>query len=188
MKDVLERVERKLIIMGDVYGAINYLGWTIVLGVYMLLYVLIYAYEIKVNYGIIMGIFWSLGMAFIIYLNAVVWKKIKQLRLESARIKVREFWGWVVGLVLWFLIPMVIHEDWSLALGFLLFIIGGNLGLALSFKDYRSTPPVITSLLAIPLVTGVSFDFTWAIAVLFANVGYAISAMLYLLSSFSLPR
>ena len=198
MKNVLEKVEKKLIASSQVYAGMNYIAWTIVLSVYQLIFLGVYfnrgVYEWlwthPIYEGIIMGLFWGISALFIVYVNVILWKKMKHLTQRNKK-KEREeeitmIAGWIIAGILFGILPMIIHEPWSAAFSFLLFIISGNSGIAIGFRDYKATMPVITSLIAIPFTIVGSIDASWFIAIQFVTVGYALSTILYLWNTFKL--
>ncbi len=198
MKDVIEKVEKKLIASSQVYAGMNYIAWTVVLAVYQLILLGVYfnkgAYEWlwthTIYAGIFMGLFWGISALFIAYINVTLWKKTKHLMQRNKKngkgAEITMIAGWVIAGILFGVLPMMIYEPWSAAFSFLLFIISGNSGIAIGFRDYKATMPVITSLIAIPFIIVESIDASWFIAIQFVTVGYALSTILYLWNTFTL--
>ena len=197
MKDVIEKVERKLMASSNVYAGMNYIAWTGVLSAYQLILLSVYftgAYEWfwahTIYASIFMGLFWGISALFIAYVNATLWKKTKHLMRRNKKngkgAEITMIAGWIIAGILFGILPVMIHEPWSAAFSFLLFIISGNSGIAMGFRDYRATMPVITSLIAIPFILIDSVNASWLIAIQFVTVGYALSTILYLWNTFTL--
>ncbi len=190
MVEALERIEKKLIASSDVYGALNYASWTIILGVYLALCTIIYSCcRTTEHFWYITGVFWALAFVFIFYINALVWKKVRHLR-EYHR---KGIWsimilGWIIGGIIWTILPVLWNPQSSI-LGFLIFIICGNMGISIAIRDYRPLMPVITSALATLMViwgnTGQGY-MGWSLGTEFVLVGYSLSTLLYLWSAFTL--
>jgi len=197
MKGVIEKVERKLMASSNVYAGMNYIAWTVVLSTYQLILLNVYftgAYEWlwthAIYAGIFMGLFWGISFLFIAYVNMILWKKTKHLTRRNKKKEkgahMTMIAGWIIAGILFGILPVMIHKPWGTALSFLLFIISGNSGIAMGFRDYKATMPVITSLIAIPFILIDSVDASWLIAVQFVTVGYALSTILYLWNTFTL--
>ncbi len=189
MENVLKRIEKKIISSGNIYGAMNYSVWTIILGVYLIIESSFYLYAKNSVGGWLYGVFWGIAFAIVIYINAIVWKKSKHLRITGKSRgygHIAMFSGWVIGGILWFTLPFLISSPWIYVLGFLTFISCGNAGITLGIRDYRASIPIITSLISIPLLPRNAGYFAWSMAVEFVLIGYAISALLYMWGAFTL--
>ncbi len=189
MENVLEKIERKIISSGNVYGAMNYTVWTIILAAYLIVNTALYIYAENSVGGWIYGVFWSVALAIVIYINAIVWKKAEHLRMSGKGGKYRHIVmsaGWIIGGLLWFTLPLILSDPWIYVVGFLIFIICGNAGIALGVRDYRASMPIVTSLISIPLLPRNAGYFAWSMAVEFVLIGYVISALLYMWGAFTL--
>jgi len=189
MENVLEKIERKIISSGNVYGAMNYSVWTIILAAYLIVNTALYLYSKDTVGGWIYGVFWGIAFAIVIYINAIVWKKAEHLRMSGKSGgygHIAMFVGWIVGGILWFTLPLIINDPWIYVVGFLIFISCGNAGIAVGVRDYRPSMPIITSLISIPLLPRGAGYFAWSMAVEFVLIGYVISALLYMWGAFTL--
>ena len=189
MENVLKRIEKKIISSENIYGAMNYAVWTIILSAYLITESILYMYVKSSVGGWIYGVFWGMAFAIVIYINAILWKKSKQLGIVSKNenhAHIIMFLGWLVGGVLWSLISFITSDPWVYVAGFLIFISCGNAGIAFSIRDYRASMPIITSLISIPLLPRSAGYIAWTMAVEFVLIGYAISALLYMWAAFTL--
>ncbi len=195
MKEVIEKIEKKLIASSKIYAAMNYGIWAVILIIYEVIYVPLIIYKPTEAWftahppyaGVIIGVFWTVAVIFLVYVNVIAWKKIKQLKVEMVSKSRRHsiIVGWVVGAA-FFWLPMLIHASWASSLGFLLFIISGNIGIYLCCRNYESFATIFSAIIAIPFIFFASLDMAWFLAVGFVAGGYAISTMLYLWSTFKL--
>ena len=196
MKEVIEKIEKKLIASSKIYAAMNYGIWAAILIIYEIMFVPLFIYKPTEVWfsthppyaGIMVGVFWTIAIGFLVYVNKIAWKKMKQLNVEkSSKYNSHPMIiGWVIAAVFFVLPSLLIHASWAYSLGFLLFIITGNIGIYICCRNYESFASIASAIIAIPFIFFVSLDMAWFLAIGFVAGGYAISTMLYLWSTFRL--
>ncbi|WP_297551963.1 hypothetical protein [Thermococcus sp.] len=193
LRNVLERVEGKLIAAGKIYGAMNFGVWSSIM---LLYYVMLGIFDISWQFNLI---YWPLGFAVAMVFTGRIWKKLKRLR----RVTGREIEGsktsgilvmvsWITGIILgWGIIPRMgvgVSEGAALAVGFLSFITLSIFGMWLVFARYSGVereiiPSFLIPAMGIPIVwnmeTGAMVWAGFTVA-----LSFALTILWYLYSAF----
>ncbi|AMQ18761.1 hypothetical protein A0127_06035 [Thermococcus peptonophilus] len=190
LKDVLEKVEGRLIAAGKMYAAMNFTGF---LAVMTLFYVVLRFF----NGGSAFSVsYWTVATIVMITFTSKVWKRIVTVsgikRGSGKKVGLKIAGAWVIGAALgWVLIPSLnpgINEEASLAVGFLSFISVSLLGQWEVLKkccgaENEMVPAFLTPALAIPLAWRMgSGAMLWSGYVV--SLGFATTILLYLHSAF----
>jgi len=188
MKDILERVEKKMIMGGKIYSAMSFQFWVVVLAGY---YVISYAIK---DYGITTMVYWTSAGIFFIYLMRKIWKKIVQLYEAKRSYRGIEVVTWLIAaFVGWFLIPWILQTKIgflvSLAIGLLSFIFLGIIGMLLTYHlitkrwEKELLPGAFIPLILMPLLFFISIDLMYY-AGMIVVLAYGITVFLYLYDAF----
>ena len=186
LKNVLERVEGKLIAAGSIYGAINFAYWLFVMS-------LSYVINAVVNLpAVLVGLYWGGAILGGVAVAGRTFRRLINLYMASGR-RVRGFpmWRlvvpWGTGAVAgWGIIPAFVSgtPDVRFAVGLLSFIVISLFGQwALVTKDMASVPAFLIPALAIPLARGMGSDAA-VLAGFAIATGFALTILLYLHSAF----
>ncbi|AEH24037.1 hypothetical protein [Pyrococcus yayanosii] len=193
LKEVLERVEGKLIAAGKIYAAINFAFWLLVMAIY---YVVIGLTELP---GWANGLYWGSAVVVAIFFIGKVWGRfVKLYRAVEKGGEIGRAWilpivaSWMIGSVIgWGIIPrtsMAVNETARLAVGFLTFIGISLLGqwLVLTgghWREREMIPSFLLPLLAVPIAWKMENGaIVWAGFVV--TVGFTATVLLYLYSAF----
>jgi hypothetical protein len=168
LKDVLERIEAKLIAAGKIYSAIQFQIWLIA----MVLYYLI-IFPLSVVPWQLTAAYWILALIAFAYFSSKIWKRLINLfRSHGKDARSSPAFGmgislsWICGSIVgWMLIPktlsdLQIHQ--SLAIGFLSFISISVFGMFLTFlyiaKSFEKEmiPAFLIPAVAIPAIQSIS--------------------------------
>ncbi len=185
LKNILERVESKLIAAGSIYAAINFAYWLFVMSLF-------YVISEVVNLPGMVIVYWSGAILGGFIVAGRVFKRLINLYIASGR-KVGSFpiWRlivpWSTGVIIgWWVIPVTLKAapDVKFAVGLLSFIAISLFGQwALLTKDMESIPAFLIPALAIIVVltmnTGTSSWAGFAIA-----TGFSLTVLWYLHSAF----
>ncbi len=189
LKDVLERVEGKLIAAEKIYAALNFGIWVVVMSLF---FVLLGALELGRAWS---ALYWGAAMAVGIYASVRLWKRVATIRgipgggkKTGAGIAL----SWVIGSIVgWFVVPSVstigVSEDARFAVGFLVFIglslLGEWLIIGRKSREYEMIPSFLLPLLGIPVAWNIKeAAILWAGFLVAAS--YGITILLYLYSAF----
>ncbi|ASJ06237.1 hypothetical protein A3L08_02275 [Thermococcus pacificus] len=192
LKDVLERIEGKLIAAGKMYGAMNFGAW---LSVMLFYYVMLGLFEVNWRFNLI---YWPVAFAVAMTFTGRVWKRFKRLgrvtgEVEASRTgAILVALSWTAGIVLgWVIVPRInlgVTSDASLAVGFLTFIALSIFGMWLVFARYGEAereivPAFLLPALGIPLARGMeSGAMVWA--GFLVALGFSVTILWYLYSAF----
>ncbi|AMM54016.1 hypothetical protein [Pyrococcus kukulkanii] len=156
LKNVLERVEKKLIASYHVYTALIYSAWLLVMGGYLLLNYLNFQW---------LGAYWGISIFGIILLTIHVHNRY--LRERSGEFKLGYAWiiAWILGGVSWGLL-----FPGPQGLAFMVSL--GHIGMFISFGDYPFLIPVLT------LVTFLRPE--WALVNSLIIITYSLTALVNL--------
>lgn len=193
LKNVLERVEGKLIAAGKMYGAMNFGAW---LSVMLLYFVLLGLFEVNWRFNLI---YWSVAFIVAMTFTGRVWGRLKRLgkvtgrEMETSRTgAILVALSWTAGIVLgWIIVPRMnlgVTPDASLAVGFLTFIVVSIFGMWLVFARYGGAeheiiPAFLLPALGIPLAREMeSGTMVWA--GFLVALGFSATVLWYLYSAF----
>ncbi len=194
LKDVLERVEGKLIAAEKMYSAMNFALWLSVMAFYYLLNGLV-TLRGPVSLG-----YWMVAIVLAVPLTIKIWNRLKGLystfypnsRRNGRKIAVLVTLPWVVGSAVgWWLIPSItsigVSADARLGVGFLSFIgislLGQWLVMTQGRCEFEMMPSFILPLLAIPIAWNMnSGTITWVSFVV--ATGFSLTILWYLYSAF----
>ncbi|MFA4647201.1 hypothetical protein P8X24_08130 [Pyrococcus kukulkanii] len=129
LKNVLERVEKKLIASYHVYTALIYSAWLLVMGGYLLLDYLHFQW---------LGVYWIISIFGIILLTTHVYNRYMKGE-QSSSSKLDYVWiiAWILGGASWGLL-----FPGPQGLAFMISL--GHMGMFISFRDYSFLIPVLT--------------------------------------------
>ncbi|WP_297514196.1 hypothetical protein [Thermococcus sp.] len=193
LRNVLERVEGKLIAAGKIYGAMNFGVWSSIM---LLYYVMLGIFDISWQFNLI---YWPLGFAVAMVFTGRIWKRLKRLgRVTGREIEGSKTSGilvmvsWITGIILgWGIIPRMgvgVSEGAALAVGFLSFITLSIFGMWLVFARYSGVereiiPSFLIPAMGIPIVwnmeTGAMVWAGFTVA-----LSFALTILWYLYSAF----
>ena len=193
LRDVLERVEGRLIAAGKLYGAMSFAVWLVVM---LLYYVIVEAFIIPWQFNLI---YWPGAFIAAMTFTGKVWKRIQRLgRVTGREISSSTLGGvltglsWGAGLILgWVVIPRMnpgVSQEASLAVGFLTFIAFSVFGMWLVFAKYSGVereiiPSFLIPTIGVPLARGMeSGAMAWAGFTV--GLGFALTVLLYIHSVF----
>ena len=193
LKDVLERVEGKLIAAGKMYGAMSFGAW---LSVMLFYYVLMGLFGLSWRFSLI---YWPVAFVAAMTFTGRVWERLKRLGKVTGREMKTSRTGailvalsWTAGITLgWVIVPgmnLGVTPDASLAVGFLTFIAVSIFGMWLVFARYGEAereivPAFLLPALGIPLARGMESGAMLWVSFLVA-LGFSITILWYLYSAF----
>ncbi|NJE08435.1 hypothetical protein E3E31_07845 [Thermococcus sp. M39] len=193
LKNVLERVEKKLIAASKMYAAMNFAFWLVVM---LLYYILINIVEMP---GWADGIYWGGAIGVAIWFTGKIWRKFAELVAATGRKAsigtlpgILILASWIVGSTVgWIIIPrtsIAVNEGARLAVGFLTFIGLSVFGQWLVFFKYGEAekemiPAFLVPFLGIAIAWNMkSGAMTWAGFVV--ALGFSVTVLWYLYSAF----
>ncbi|HDZ36340.1 MAG TPA: hypothetical protein ENH81_05460 [Thermococcus sp.] len=193
LKEVLERVEGKLIAAGKMYGAMNFGVWLVTM---LLYYVILGVFDFPWQFNLL---YWPLAFIAATSFTGRAWERFKRLGKAAGReIKTSKtdrilvMAPWAVGIIIgWGIIPRLgigISKDAALAVGFLSFIALAVFGMWLVFARYGGaereiTPSFLIPAAGIPVVWNMeSGAIVWAGFVV--ALSFASTILWYLYSAF----
>ncbi|CAB49837.1 hypothetical protein [Pyrococcus abyssi] len=159
LKEVLDKVERKLIAGFHVYTALVYSAWLAAIGGYLLLTFLRFEY---------LGMYWLIAIALIIGLTIKVYTKY--ISSEHGEEKLGYAWivGWILGGISW-----VLLGD---ARGLATMIVLGHVGMFVSFRENSMLIPLALAL--------VLLKPSWELADALIVLTYSLTALVNLYKAF----
>lgn len=196
LKEVLERVEEKLIAAGKIYSALQFQVWVVI----MTLYYLIIG-PLKTIPWQLTAVYWILAFAVFAYFTSLIWKRLSMLYLASDKtLKTSQAFGasialsWIVGAIVgWTLIPKYLPFDISpqskLAVGYLTFISLAVFGMFITFMHFAKKvekemiPAFLVPALAIPIILKIAVS-TMAYAGFVVALGFALTVLAYIYNAF----
>ncbi len=195
LREVLKRVEGKLIAAGKIYGAMNFALWLSMMAVFYVLN------GIWKTTGRISPLYWGIAVLIGVPLTVRIWSRLKRLystfypsmdEEETKEIAVLIGLSWAVGSITgWAVIPSIgwigVSADARLGVGFLSFIgislLGQWLVMTRGRREHEMIPSFTLPLLSIPIAwymkTG---TMTWTGFVVVA--GFSLTILWYLYSAF----
>ncbi|BAA30160.1 hypothetical protein [Pyrococcus horikoshii] len=159
LKEVLDKVEKKLVAAFYIYTALIYSAWLATMGGYLLMMLLAPKY---------IGFYWIIGITLIILVTVKVYKTY--LKGEAGEGKVGYAWliGWIIGGILFGILGD--------ARGLASMIVVGHIGMYVSFREISMLIPV----LAIVTFANPSWEFATALIIL----TYSLVALINLYKAF----
>ena len=184
LKDVLERVEGKLIAAGKMYGAMNFGVWLVIL---MLYYVLLGLLKPSWQFNVL---YWPAAFILAMKFSGEIWKRFKRLAgiEESKEEDLKIALVWILGFLLgWIVVPAVLDRPLDTEIGlalltFIAFAVGGMFLVAMR-SEREIVPAFLVPALMIPVVYGMN-EGASLIAGFGIGLGYSITVLLYLYSAF----
>lgn len=189
LRQVLERVEGKIIAAANVYGAMNFTIWLVAMSLFFVLL----GFGLSNPTGAL--IYWGSAIILGVYASVKLWRRIERLAgtekgREAGAVGIGVSWA-IGSFIGWWVIPNMtnigVSEDSRLAVGFLVFIGLSLLGQWLVMgggKWHREMiPSFLLPFLAIPRAMEIErAAILWAGFVVV--VSYGLTVLLYLYSAF----
>ena len=193
LKDVLERVEGKLIAAGKMYGAMNFGVW---LSVMLLYYVIMGIFNFPWRFSLV---YWPVAFVVAMTFTGRVWQRLKRLgRVTGREAELSASGGilialsWVTGMVVgWLIVPRMnlgVNVDANIAMGFLSFIALSVFAMWLVFAKYGEiereiVPAFLLPALGIPIAGRMEAGaMLWA--GILVGLGFSLTVLLYIYSAF----
>lgn len=193
LKDVLEKVEGKLIAAGKMYGAMNFGAWLCVMLFY---YVLVGLFDIPWQFNLV---YWPAGLFVAISFTGRAWRMFKRLgEVTGEKVEISKSGGvlvlasWVAAVIIgWGILPRLglgVNGEASSAMGLLTFVTLGVLGMWLVFAKYGGAeremiPAFLFPATGVLLARGMeSGAMVWA--GFLVAFGFSITIMWYIYSAF----
>ena len=192
LRDVLNRIEAKLVAAGKMYSALNFAIWEAV----MILYYLLSAFFGLGGWE--SAVYWIAAFGVAMYFSMRIWKRLRAIELAGEQKRSTDALGmltgmsWGIGaLIGWFIVPWLNlggSRDMSLAIGLLSFITVSVLGMWVSFlayrvRDHEMIPSFLIPALGIPAIFCVS-SAAIVVGGFFVALGFTLTVILYLYSAF----
>ncbi|NPA74636.1 MAG: hypothetical protein GXO25_00970 [Euryarchaeota archaeon] len=190
LKDVLDRIEGKLIAASKIYSAMNFAVW----GAVMLLYYVLGAF---VGFGTVFTIiYWSAGAAVAFWSTSYVWSRMKALWTKDGSengcgrsMGVLIFLSWIAGSAIgWWLIPSMVPLNCATEIGLLSFIAISVFGMWLVMELYGAKEREMLPAFLVPIAGIFSIalvqEKTMLIAGVIIALGFLLTIILYLYSAF----
>lgn len=193
LKNVLERVEGKLIAAGKLYGAMNFGVW---LSVMLFYYSIIGVADIPWQFNLI---YWPVAFIVAMGFTGRVWKRLQRLgRVTGRKVEISGKGGilialsWITGIILgWGVIPHMspgVNAEASMAVGFLSFIAFSVFAMWLVFARYgrierEIIPAFLIPATGIPIAKGMETG-AMAWAGFLVGLGFSLAVLAYIYSAF----
>ncbi len=183
LKNVLERIEEKLIAAENIYGAMNFTFW---LAVMTLFYILIGLFGTGFS-----AIYWCIAIILGIVFTKRIWSRFVKIHIsKSDRMTfVLIAFSWMIGSVVgWVIIPSILEAgvETKLATGLLTFIslslFGQWITLTKGKGGWEMLPSFLLPAIMLPFAWNVERALDWAGFVI--ALGFLVTIMLYLNSAF----
>ena len=191
LKNVLERIEGKLIAASKMYSALNFAVWEAIMILYYALEALfdLYAWET--------AIYWIAGFSLAMYFSYIVGKRLSNLEKNRDNKKTRKcgIWigiSWGIGAFLGFgIVPAAnlgVNMEASFSMGLLSFIAISVFGMWLTYSYYgcsskETTPSFIIPAIGVPIVMSIKTDSV-IIGGFFIALGFTLTIIWYLYNAF----
>jgi len=143
LKNVLDRIEAKLIAASKIYIALQFQLWIVIMALY---YVLISMMS-YVPWQFVAA-YWSVGFILFMYGSSLIWKRLANLvssagrKMKSGALGMGIGASWGIGaLIGWFLVPYLltpIYPSIATGIGYLVFIGTSVLGMFLAQMHFTS--------------------------------------------------
>ncbi len=196
LKDVLDRIEKKLIAASKMYNAMNFAIWLVVVTLFYVLMPLPGNGSAFLRWFV--AIYWFSAVVIVLIFQRKTWKMVYRLKKERDEGNIRRFGifvstSWIVGAIIgWVLIPQMgisTDSDINFAIGFLSFIAISVFGMWVSMmKYYRMEIEIIPAFLipaiGIPITVFMNQGVVWFWSGLVVALGYSITALWELYSAF----
>jgi len=196
LKNVLERIEEKLIAAGKIYAAMHFQVWAVIMAGYYITIGPLKAvpWQLTITY-------WVLASAAFTYFTRIIWKRLVKLHLSAGRkIMGGSAFGWAMvlswisGTILgWFIVPRHLSgtfEPWvALGIGYLTFISWSVFGMFLSIWHFEKSlekemiPAFLIPALIIPLIPRVA-DVAMIYAGFAVAFAFGLTVLAYIYSAF----
>ena len=192
LKDVLSRIEGKLIAASKMYSALNFAMWE---GVMVLYYIFLGIYNLAPWET---ALYWIVAFAVAMYFSGIVWKRLdlleksvkKEYKGNHAGVFVGLSWG-IGALLGWWIIHMMhlgVNEESSMAIGFLSFIAISVFGMWLTFtlynlRSFEMLPAFVVPVLGIPFVMNLQ-NGSMVLGGFFVAFGFTLTIVWYLYNAF----
>ncbi len=191
LKNVLERIEGKLIAASKMYSALNFAVWEAIMILYYVLEALfdLYAWET--------AIYWIVGFSLAMYFSYIVGKRLSNLEKNRDNKKARKCGilvgvSWGIGAFLGFgIVPAMnigVNMEASFSMGLLSFVAIGVFGMWLIYSYYGCSSKEITPSFIIPAmgVLVVMSIKTGAVIIggFFIALGFTLTIIWYLYNAF----
>lgn len=198
LKEVLERVEGKLIAAEKIYLALQFQVWVVIMTFYYLI-----IGPLKTVPWQLAAVYWTLALVVFAYFTGLVWKKLSMLYLASNKtLKTSRAFGasmalsWVVGAIVGgILIPKYTPFDTSpqskLAVGYLTFIGLAVFGMFITFMHFAKKvekemiPAFLVPGLAIPIIPKIA-EGAMAYAGFAVALGFTLTVFAYIYNAFKI--
>ena len=183
LKDILERVENKLIAAGKMYGAMNFSVW---LGVMSLYYIIMGILSLPWQFNII---YWPLAFIVAMYFTGRVWKSYVRLAgiSENSWKEGAEIMAvWVAGIILgWVAVPLLLNRsvDTEIGVALLTFITLSVGGMFALIGEREMIPAFAIPGILIPFVYNSTSGAT-VLAAFGVTLGFSLTILWYLYSAF----
>ncbi|NJE05546.1 hypothetical protein E3E36_05190 [Thermococcus sp. M36] len=193
LKEVLERVEGKLIAAGKMYGAMNFGIW---LSVMLFYYAIIGVVDLPWQFNLV---YWPVAFIVAMGFTGRIWKRLQKLgRVTGREAEISTTGGilialsWITGIVLgWGIIPgmhLGVNAEASMAVGFLSFISFSVFAMWLVFARYGGIereiiPAFLVPAMGVPFARGMgSGAMAWA--GFLVGLGFSLAVLAYIYSAF----
>ena len=201
LREVLERIEEKLISAGKIYSAIQFQIWLVA----MVLYYLIIGPLSTVPWQLTAA-YWILAFIVFAYFSSKIWRRLVNLFRSygkatgsSPSFGLGITLSWIAGSVIgWVLIPSLVSAPLnplqSVAIGFLTFISISVFGMFLTFLYFAKSlesemiPAFLIPAAAIPVVWLGSVQASMVYAGFIVTFAFSLTVIAYLLSAFKALR
>ena len=188
LKNVLDKVEKKIIAASKIYGAMNFAFWLAAMLGYYILYPL---FNGSIAFTVI---YWPVAFGLAIFFSIKISRMIVNIERKSSSKGFGALLGisWSIGAVVgWVVVPSInlgVNSQSSLAMGFLVFITLSIFGMWLTFKMYKIEAMEILPSFLVPAF-GIPFSaimneeaMAWAGFVV--AIGFTLTILWYLYSAF----
>ena len=192
LKEVLNRIEGKLIAASKVYSALNFAMWE---GIMILYYLIIAHVDLE---SWMSALYWVVAFSVAMYFTFRIWKRLEALDRKrdtnrtSDRVGMLTGLSWGIGALLgWFVIPMLnlgVNREASLAIGLLSFISISVFGMWLTFNAHKIRDAEMIPAFLVPVIGIISVHArdsgAMLVGGLFIALGFTLTVMWYLYSAF----
>ena len=197
LKDVLDKIERKLIAASKMYSALNFTVWLVVISLFYVLIPL--PLEGKGASEWLIPLYWFSAVAVVLIFEKKTWKMIYRLNERVKKEKYSETFGllialsWILGSIVgWGIVPQIglsPNTSTNFAIGFLSFIAISVFGIwVVMLRYYRNememVPSFIIPAIGIPVAMMIDAGVVWVWSGLLVALGYSITALWELYSAF----
>ena len=195
LREVLDRIENKLLAASKIYSALQFQLWVVI----MTLYYIMTSFMKDVPWQFT-AIYWTVGFVIFIYCSSIIWKKLQNLHDTAGKgMKNPAAFGWsiaaswIVGSIVgWALVPNLlkpVYPELAVGIGYLVFIGLSVLGMFLAFLHFeKRVEREMLSAFLIPLagIAGISTMYVHPMvyAGFVVALGFSITVVLYIYAAF----